>query len=124
VFTPGAHGTTFGGNLLACAAATAALRVLADPATLEHATAMGARLHDGLVRLAARHPRITTVRGLGLMLGAVFDRPCRDVAERCLARGLLVNCTADRVLRFLPPLVVTAAQLDEGLAVLDEALAA
>jgi acetylornithine/N-succinyldiaminopimelate aminotransferase len=124
VFTPGAHGSTFGGNPLTCAAAAAALRVLADPATLTHAAAMGAHFLGHLERLAARHRRIVGVRGQGLMLGAVLDGPGGEVVARCLARGLLINCTAERVLRFLPPLVITAAQIDEGMAVLDEALAA
>jgi len=123
-FAPGAHGTTFGGNLLACAAAAAVLRVLAEPATLAHAAAMGKRFRAALEDLRARHPRIREVRGVGLMLGAVLDGPGKGVVERCLARGLLVNCTAEVVLRFLPPLILTPAQLDEGLGILDEALAA
>jgi len=123
VLEPGAHGTTFGGNLLACAAASAALRVLADPATLAHTVAMGRRLRAGLETLAARHPRIRSIRGMGLMLGAVLDGPGRDIVERCLARGLLVNCTAEVVLRFLPPLVIRPEQIDEGLGILDEAMA-
>jgi len=123
VLEPGAHGTTFGGNLLACAAASAALRVLADPATLAHAVAMGRRLRAGLETLAARHPRIRSIRGMGLMLGAVLDGQGRDIVERCLERGLLVNCTAEVVLRFLPPLVIRPEQIDEGLGILDEAMA-
>ncbi len=123
VMTPGSHGTTFGGNLVACAAAAAALRVIADPAFLENVVAIGAHFRAGLERLAARHRRITGVRGLGLMAAAVLDGPGADVARRCLDAGLLINCTADRVLRFLPPLVITTAQVDEGMAVLDEALA-
>lgn len=123
-FEVGSHGTTFGGNPLACAAAVAALRIVSDPALLAHAVAMGERLRAGLEALRARHPRIREVRGLGLMLGAVLDGPGRGVVERCLARGLLVNCTAEVVLRLLPPLVVSPAQVDEGLAILDEALAA
>ncbi|MCW5892817.1 MAG: aspartate aminotransferase family protein [bacterium] len=124
VFTPGSHGTTFGGNLLACAAAAAAVRELAKPSLLEHVRTIGARFQAGLARLAARHPRITAVRGTGLMWGAILDGPGRDVVERALDRGLLINCTADRVLRFLPPLVLTEAEMDEGMAILDEALAA
>lgn len=124
VFTPGAHGTTFGGNLLACAAATAAVREIAKPELLEHVRRVGARFQAGLLRLAERHRRITQVRGVGLMWGAVLDGPGQAVVERALAKGLLINCTAERVLRFLPPLVLTEAEVDEGMAILDEALAA
>ena len=121
-FTPGSHGTTFGGNPLACAAAVAAVRAIAEPAMLEHARDMGHHLERQLAGLAARHRRIQQVRGLGLMWGLVLDGPGADIVLRCLEAGLLINCTADRVLRLTPPLVVTRAELDEGLAVLDQAL--
>jgi acetylornithine/succinyldiaminopimelate/putrescine aminotransferase len=123
-FTPGSHGTTFGGNPLACAAAVAAVRTLADPAVLEHARAMGAALHAHLDRLATRHRSIREVRGRGLMGGLLLDRPGAEVVKRCLEGGLLVNCTAERVVRITPPIVVTRAELDDGVAVLDRALAA
>jgi acetylornithine aminotransferase len=123
-FTPGSHGTTFGGNPLACAAAAAAVRTLADPAVLAHARAMGAALHAHLGRLATRHAIVREVRGRGLMGGLLLDRPGGDVVRRCLDGGLLVNCTAERIVRITPPIVVTQAELDEGIAVLDRALAA
>jgi acetylornithine aminotransferase len=124
VLTPGSHGTTFGGNPLAAVAAVAAVRALADPELLAHARAMGDRLRAALERLQDRHATVRQVRGLGLMLAAELDQPGAPVVDRCLARGLLVNCTADRVLRLLPPLVITADEVDEGVAILDEALAA
>jgi acetylornithine aminotransferase len=123
VMTPGSHGTTFGGNLVACAAATAAVRVIAEPAFLEGVAAVGAHFRAGLDRLATKHARVRHVRGVGMMAALVLDGPGADVAKRCLDAGLLINCTADRVLRFLPPLVLTTAQADEGMAILDEALA-
>jgi acetylornithine/N-succinyldiaminopimelate aminotransferase len=123
-FTPGSHGTTFGGNPLACAAAVAAVGALADPAVLEHAREMGTALHAHLRRLAERHPIVREVRGRGLMGGLLLDRPGADVVKRCLEGGLLVNCTAERVVRITPPIVVTRAELDDGIAVLDRALAA
>ena len=124
VFTPGAHGTTFGGNPVACAAGIAAVRALADPALLAHVETVGAQFRAGLDRLAARHASIREVRGLGLILGAVLDRPGQPIVDRCRDAGLLINCTADRVLRFVPPLIVSPAEVDEGLAILDRALSA
>jgi acetylornithine/N-succinyldiaminopimelate aminotransferase len=122
-FTPGAHGSTFGGNPVACAAAIAALEALADPGLLEQVRAVGEHFRAGLERLRGRGG-IQTVRGQGLMLGAVLDRPGAAIVDRCRTDGLLINCTAERVLRFLPPLVVSRAQVDEGLAVLERALGA
>jgi len=123
-FTPGSHGSTFGGNPVACAAAVAALGVLADPKLNAHVREIGGHFRRRLEDLARRHPMITQVRGEGLMLGAVLDRPGAGVVERCLRDGLLINCTADRVLRFLPPLVIERPLVDEGLAILEKALAA
>jgi acetylornithine/N-succinyldiaminopimelate aminotransferase len=121
-FSAGSHGSTFGGNPVVCAAAAAALEALSDPALLEHVHAMGRCLRDGLERLGERHATIRSVRGLGLMVGAELDRPGQPIVAACLVRGLLVNCTADRVLRFLPPLIVGREEIDEGLAILDEVL--
>jgi len=123
-FTPGSHGTTFGGNPLACAAAAAAIRTIAESGLLEHAQAVGAQLQAGLERLATRHARIQAVRGRGLMYGLFLDGPAAPVVRACLDRGLLVNATADRVLRLTPPLILTREELDAGLAILDEGLAA
>jgi len=122
VFTPGSHGTTFGGNPLACAAAVAAVEELARPELLAHVHKLGDYFRERLEHLAQRHATIRQIRGLGLMLGAELDRPGAPVVERCLRGGLVINCTAERVLRFLPPLVITRAELDEGLAILDRAL--
>ena len=121
--TPGTHGSTFGGNPVACAAAVAAVQAIAEPALLESVRTVGAHFRARLEALRGRSG-IGEVRGLGLMLGAVLDRPGASIVERCLDEGLLINCTADRVLRFLPPLVVTAGEVDEALGVLDRALVA
>ncbi len=102
----------------------AALETIADPAFLAHGAAMGARLRDGLERRAARHPHVRQVRGLGLMQGLLLDGPGGAIVTRCLEAGLLVNCTADRVLRMTPPLIVTADEVDEALEIVDGALAA
>ncbi len=124
VLTPGTHGTTFGGNPLACAAAVAAVEALARPELLAHAREVGAYFRALLERLVGPATGIRSVRGAGLMLGAELDRPGGPIVERCLRDGLVINCTAERVLRFVPPLVLTRAQVDEGFAILERALAA
>jgi len=123
-FTPGAHGTTFGGNPLACAAAAAAVAELVRPELAEHVRSVAAHFRARLDALAGRHRFIRNVRGVGLMLGLELDGPGAAIVGRCLDGGLLINCTADRVLRFTPPLVVTREQVDEGFAILERALAA
>src|SRR2546430_910869 len=105
------------------AAALAAVDELARPALLQHVREVGAYFADRLRALAAKLPVIREVRGVGLMLGAELTRPGAAVVERCLRDGLLINCCADRVLRFVPPLVITRAQVDEGFVVLERALA-
>jgi acetylornithine/N-succinyldiaminopimelate aminotransferase len=124
VFTPGSHGTTFGGNPVACAAAVAALTELTRPELLAHVREVGAHLRSGLETIARRRTAIQQVRGQGLLLGAELDRPGAPAVARCLADGLIINCTAERVLRLTPPLIVTRAQIDEALPILDRALAA
>ncbi|MEW6270762.1 MAG: aspartate aminotransferase family protein [Thermodesulfobacteriota bacterium] len=123
----GAHGSTFGGNCLTNAAAVATLEVLADGRTLPRARAAAERLRGGLEALHAKHPELVEeVRGMGLLLGVVLrdaDR-ARAVTERALADRLLLNLTAERVLRIAPPLVVTDAEIDEGLAILGKAIGA
>jgi acetylornithine/succinyldiaminopimelate/putrescine aminotransferase len=79
-------------------------------------------LHAGLAAIAARSDRVAEVRGRGLIAGVVLREPGGAAAEACLARGVLINCTAERVLRLLPPLIISEAELDEGLAVLEEVL--
>lgn len=121
-FKPGDHASTFGGNPLACAAAMAVLRVLRG-GLLEQAARMGEVFRRGLEELAGRHPQVLQVRGLGLMLAAELDRPGQAVVDACRDKGLLINCTAQRVLRFLPPLIIGEEEIRRALAVLDEVLA-
>jgi acetylornithine/N-succinyldiaminopimelate aminotransferase len=117
-FAPGDHASTFGGNPVACAAATAVCDELTDE-LLATVTANGLVLADGL---AALHG-IREVRGAGLMLGADLDRPAADVVAACAERGLLVGTAGTDVLRLTPPLIVTTAEIEHALGVLEEVLA-
>jgi predicted acetylornithine/succinylornithine family transaminase len=121
-FGAGAHGSTFGGNALTAAAAVATLETMLADGFLGGVRARAARLRAGLDALAARSTRVAEIRGQGLMLAVVLTEPATDAAAACLERGVLVNCTADRVLRLLPPLVITEGEIDRALAVLEEVL--
>lgn len=119
----GDHGTTYGGNALACRAALTVLDEL-DGGLLAHVGRVGPILADGLRALARKHPMIVEVRGAGLMQGLVLDRDAAPVVPAALERGLIVNRTAERVVRLLPPYVITDAEITEALSRLDAALTA
>lgn len=123
---PGDHGTTFGGNPLACAAANVVLDTVAAPAFLQNVAKLGDYFTAELKKLAAKYPGlIKEVRGKGLMLGAELTRDDigRDIVNDVLANGAIINCTAGNVLRFVPPLIITEADIDAVLACVDKALA-
>ena len=119
----GDHGSTYGGNLLACRAALVFLEELSS-GLLAHVAAIGPQIEAALRRVAARHPSVIEVRGAGVMWGLELDRPAAPVVDAALERGLLINRTADTVLRLLPPYVVDAAAVDQMAVVLDAALGA
>jgi acetylornithine/N-succinyldiaminopimelate aminotransferase len=123
-FSPGTHGSTFGGNPLMTAAALAAVNALFDEGLLERAQTMGAYLVRRLEGLQAKHSVVEAVRGIGLMVGMKLTIPGGNIVKQGHARGLLLNVTHDTVLRFVPPLVVGEAEIDEMTAVLDGLLAA
>jgi len=117
VLTQGSHGTTFGGNPVACAAGLAASEIVFDPATLGSVEEKGAKFRAGLAAMKKDFPDLVEgVRGLGLMVGCVLTAPCADLVAIGRKHGLLFNCTADRVIRFLPPLTIGDAEVDEALA--------
>mgnify|MGYP001765254795 CR=1 FL=1 len=122
VFQPGNHASTFGGNPLACAAALATLETIEKESLLENAVKMGALFTDGLRKLAAKHACIASVRGIGLMIGAVLNVPAKPIEAKLRENGLLCIATGDHVLRFVPPLVVSAAQIQQALDILDHSL--
>jgi acetylornithine/N-succinyldiaminopimelate aminotransferase len=112
VFTPGTHASTFGGNPLACSAALAVCRVLLEGRLLEQAKRMGEYLAKGLADCKDRHRVVRDVRGRGLLQGMELDIDAKAVVADCLARGILINATSERVLRFVPPLVITQRDID------------
>jgi acetylornithine/N-succinyldiaminopimelate aminotransferase len=123
-FKSGDHGSTFGGNPLASAAGNAVLAIIEEEGLLENAKKVGNYLEKGLLVLQAKYPKlITQVRGKGLMLGVQLTVPGRDIVNSCLEQGVIINCTAGDVLRFVPPLNIENVHVDEVLAVLDAVLA-
>ncbi|HLN81581.1 MAG TPA: acetylornithine transaminase [Thermoanaerobaculia bacterium] len=123
-FVPGDHGSTFGGNALASAAIVAVLDAIEREGLVENAAAMGGRLVAGLEELRRKHPVLLEVRGAGLLVGADLAIEAAPVVEACLAKGLLVNAVRPKTLRFAPPLVVSAADVDRALEIVNEVLAA
>ena len=113
VLGPGSHGTTFGGSPLVSAAAIATLRALEEDKLLENAATVGAYLKAELGKALLVTPGVREVRGQGLMLGVELEKPCGVLTMRALEAGLLINVTRDRVVRLLPPLILTAQEADE-----------
>ncbi|MCT4784143.1 MULTISPECIES: acetylornithine transaminase [Exiguobacterium] len=119
VFEAGSHGSTFGGNPLAMAAAEATLAVLFEDAALSHVQAMGAYLKSGLERFVDGDT-FTDVRGLGLMLGLVATKPVADLINQLREAGLLVVAAGPDVIRFLPSLLVSQQEIDDALAIIEQ----
>lgn len=113
VFKPGNHGSTFGGNPLACVAALTTLAVLEEENLLTHAASLGERIRTRCRDALAGQGGVVDVRGCGLMIGIELDRPCGTLVAAGLEAGILINVTADRVVRLLPPLVMSDAEADE-----------
>jgi acetylornithine aminotransferase len=111
VFTPGKHGSTFGGNPLACVAALATLAVIEDEGLAARAGKLGDIIREGIAAKLAGVSGVKDIRGRGLMVGIELDRPCGDLVERGLDAGLLINVTADTVVRLLPPLNMKDAEV-------------
>jgi len=122
--TPGSHGSTFGGNPVSCAAALAVLDALEQDGALENARSVGGYILERLRTFAKGCPRIAEVRGLGMMIGIVLHGEAKSAAEACLRERLLVNATAENVLRLLPPLTLTRDEADAGLKIIERALTA
>ncbi|MDX5151107.1 MAG: aspartate aminotransferase family protein, partial [Acidiferrobacterales bacterium] len=112
VFQPGSHGSTFGGNPLACAAALAVIESIEKQSLVERAAELGKKIVGGLNRNLANVRGVSAVRGLGLLIGIELDRPCKELMQRALDAGLVINVTADNVVRLLPPLVLNNEEAD------------
>ncbi|OGP55153.1 MAG: acetylornithine aminotransferase [Deltaproteobacteria bacterium RBG_13_52_11] len=119
-FSPGDHASTFGGNPLATAVGCCVVDTLVGDGILENCQEMGGYLLKGLLGLKERYTFIKDVRGKGLIVGCELEFEGKKIVERCMDKGVLINCTADRVLRFLPPLIVTREEIDLLLKALDE----
>ena len=118
VFGPGNHGTTFGGNPLAMRAGVETIRIMEEDRLLDSVASVGAALKDGLARELAGVDGVVDIRGQGLMLGIELDRPCGALLGQAAEAGLLLSVTADRVIRLVPPLILTADEAAQIVALL------
>lgn len=125
VLHAGDHGSTFGGNPLACAAADVVLATVGNEAFLKHVEEMGYYMKSRLEAIKAKFPTLVKeVRGVGLILGMEINKPGRDIVNACLEKGSIINCTAGNVLRFVPPLIVEKEHIDEVCDILEAVLPA
>jgi len=118
VLQPGNHASTFGGSPLACAAALAVFEAIDEENMLKNATEMGEYLKGQLLEIKKSYPFIREIRGVGLMVGMEVEEHGDDIVKKCLEKGLIINFTAGKVIRFLPSLAVKREELDEGIAIL------
>lgn len=122
-FHPGDHGSTFGGNPLACAAADTVMGIIGDDKFLAHVEEMGDYMKGRLLEIQKKFPALVKeVRGMGLILGMELTQPGRDIVNACLEEGSIINCTAGNVLRFVPPLIVEKKHIDEVCDILEDVL--
>ena len=121
-FSPGNHASTFGGNLLAMAAVKATLETLIKDGVLDHCQRMGNYFLAKLQDLKARHALISEVRGRGLMLACSLTIDGADIVTSCQEKGLLINCTGGKTLRFVPPLIVEEKDIDAAISILDDVM--
>ena len=121
IFAPGNHGTTFGGNPLAMRAGVETIRIMEEEGLLANAAKMGPYLKDTLAKALAAEVQsggVKDIRGMGLMLGLELATPCAALTGQCAEHGLLISVTADSVVRLVPPLIISAAEIDELVGIL------
>ena len=119
---PGTHASTFGGNPIACAAGIAAFEAIEEEGLLENARKIGHQIRSRVAELTTRAACVQGVRGMGCMIGVQLAIPGAQIVQRCIDKGLLINCTHDTVLRFLPSMAATEAEIGQGLDILESVL--
>ena len=119
---PGKHASTFGGNCLACAAGIAVIEAIEEDNLLENAAELGRYAKEKLEHLKQKHFIIDSVRGIGLMIGVQLTGPGKDIVDKCLEKGLRINCTSGTVLRIMPAMIATKAQIDQAIEILDNVM--
>jgi predicted acetylornithine/succinylornithine family transaminase len=122
-FGPGSHASTFGGNPVSCSAGLAVMHALLQGGVLKNCAQMGKYFVKGLEALKKRFSFIREIRGKGLIIGVELEIEGSKIADGCMEAGLLMNCTAYKVLRFVPPLTIKKNEIDRGLAILEKVLA-
>ncbi len=120
VLTYGNHGTTFGGNPVACAAGIAMIKAIEEDNLIEHAREIGTFLNNELQKLAAKHPQILEIRQYGLMVGITVDKEAKPYVGKALQKHVVINATSVNVIRLLPPLVISREEAQHCITVLDE----
>ncbi|MHC5061875.1 MAG: acetylornithine/succinylornithine family transaminase [Planctomycetota bacterium] len=119
---PGTHASTFGGNPLACSAAIAVIEAIEEEYLIDNAVKIGQYTNEKLGQLKEKHPIIDHIRGKGLMIGIQLTQNGGQIVDKCLQKGLRINCTHETVLRFMPAMTVTNDQIDEAVNILDDTL--
>lgn len=120
-FTPGTHASTFGGNPISCVSALTTIETILEHGfILDNCARMGEYMMNGLKKLAHKYPFVKDVRGRGLLIGMELNFSGESVVNECLQEGMLINCTSERVLRFLPPLTITRNEIDILMDILDK----
>jgi acetylornithine/succinyldiaminopimelate/putrescine aminotransferase len=121
-FVPGSHASAFGGNPLAMAAGLTVMETLLKGDILENCRRSGRYFLESLENLKRKYPFVKEVRGRGLIIGMELTVEGTDIVRSCMEKGLLINCTSGNVLRFIPPLIITEAEVDRAVEILDRAM--
>jgi acetylornithine/N-succinyldiaminopimelate aminotransferase len=116
---PGKHASTFGGNNLACAAGIAVIEAIEEDNLLQNAERLGRYTMEKLEQLKQKHSIIRNIRGIGLMIGVQLTGPGKEIVNKCLERGLRINCTCETIIRFMPPMIATEDKIDKAIEILD-----
>jgi acetylornithine/succinyldiaminopimelate/putrescine aminotransferase len=119
-FTPGSHASTFGGTPVITAAALAAMKYMERENIVQHGRAVGEYFREKLLAFKDRHEVVEDVRGMGLLLGIKLTISGAPIVSACLEKGFLINCVQDKILRFVPPLIITKKEIDSLMDCLDE----